>query len=175
MATDGAFRTGEVATGTIAAYDIADAWATVEHGKGDRTRRVPMSRLVVAKMETYLRRYRPILAATEPQDVRADDPLIVSSQTGGRLTLNSIYQAMSRAYARGGGKGRFGLHRLRHLFGTSAAEGGMHPLVRQLITGHAGEKSQRVYQHPSDEVVQREHAKITPLRRLAPSRRRRLA
>jgi integrase len=82
---------------------------------------------------------------------------------------------MSRAYKRGGGSHRFGLHRLRHLFGTAAAEGGMHPVISQSIMGHADEKSQRVYQHPSDATIKAEHAKVTPIRALRPARRRRLA
>jgi integrase len=82
---------------------------------------------------------------------------------------------MCRAYKRGGGTGRFGLHRLRHYWGTAAAERGMHPVVSQAIMGHADEKSQRVYQHPSDETKQRQHAQVTPIRDIRPARRRRLA
>jgi integrase len=82
---------------------------------------------------------------------------------------------MGRAYRRGGGSGRFGLHRLRHLWGTTAAEEGMHPRISQEIMGQQDEKSQRIYQHPSAAVVKAEHAKITPIRGIKRARRRKLA
>jgi integrase len=69
---------------------------------------------------------------------------------------------MGRMYRRGGGKGRFGLHRLRHLFGTTASEHGMHPLISQLIMGHEDEKSQCVYQHPSAATIKLERRKGHP-------------
>jgi site-specific recombinase XerD len=174
LATDTAFRTSDVTKGGIENFDVADGWAYVERGKGDRARKAPMSRETIASLRTYLRRHRPVLTGTRSEDVRADDPLIISAR-GGRLTPNGVYQAMSRAYKRGGGSHRFGLHRLRHLFGTAAAEGGMHPVISQSIMGHADEKSQRVYQHPSDATIKAEHAKVTPIRALRPARRRRLA
>jgi integrase-like protein len=128
--------------------------------KWDRERRVPLSRETIASLRGYLRRDRPILAASRREDARPGDPLILSA-AGTRLTPQGIYQAMGRAYRRGGGTGRFGLHRLRHLFGTTAAEGGMHPLISQLIMGHEDPKSQQIYQNPSAEAVKRAHGDMT--------------
>lgn len=171
---DTGIRTADVTGLRIADIDLADGWATIRKGKWDRQRRVPLSRETVAALRVYLRRHRPILAGIRPQDVRPDDRLILSA-SGRPLTPNGLYQAMSRAYRRGGGTGRFGLHRLRHLFGTTAAEGGMHPRISQELMGHEDEKSQRIYQHPSAGVVRNEHAKITPIRSIRRARRRKLA
>jgi integrase len=174
LASDTSLRTADVTGLDVGDVDIVDGWAVVRKGKWDRQRRVPLSRETLAALRTYLRRHRPILSGIGPDDVRLDDRLILSA-SGEPLTPNGLYQAMSRAYRRGGGAGRFGLHRLRHLFGTTAAEKGMHPRISQQIMGHEDEKSQRVYQHPSDKVVKEEHAKVTPIRAVRRSRRGRLA
>jgi site-specific recombinase XerD len=129
----------------------------------------------VAHLRIYLRRERPLLSSVPFDATRPDDPLFVSAQTGRAMTTNGIYQAITREFVRGGGTGRSGLHRLRHLFGTTASNGGMDPHVSQLIMGHAGPESQEPYQHPSNEVLREQHAKVTPIREIRVSRRRRLA
>jgi len=171
---DTGVRTADITNFAVADVDADDGWATVRKGKWDRQRRVPLSRETVAALKVYLRRHRPVLSGVRPEDVRPNDRLILSA-TGEPLTPNGLYQAMGRAYRRGGGSGRFGLHRLRHLFGTKASDGGMHPRVSQEIMGHEDEKSQRIYQHPSSDVIKAEHAKITPIRAIKRARRRKLA
>ncbi len=128
----------------------------------------------MSAIRTYLRRDRPAISGTRPEEMSDRAPLFPSAR-GERLTPSGLYQAITRAYKRGGGSTRFGLHRLRHYFGTTAANGNMHPRISQQIMGHADEKSQRVYQHPSDAVVKAEHARVIPIRGLRPARRRRLA
>ncbi len=174
LVTDTGLRNSEVCALRVGDVDVADGWVLVKAGKWDRERRVPLSRETVAALRLYLRRNRPVLSGRAPEFVAADDVLVLS-RTGAPLTPPGLYQAMGRAYRRGGGTGRFGLHRLRHLWGTTAAEGGMHPRISQSIMGHEDEKSERVYQHPSDTAIKREHARVTPLRDLAPACRRRLA
>jgi integrase/recombinase XerD len=171
---DTGVRTADITNFALGDIDAIDGWATVRKGKWDRQRQVPLSRETLAAMRVYLRRHRPVLSGVRAEDVRPDDRLILSA-TGAPLSANGLYQAMGRAYRRGGGSGRFGLHRLRHLFGTKAAEGGMHPRISQEIMGHEDEKSQRVYQHPSADVVKAQHAKVTPIRSIKRARRRRLA
>jgi site-specific recombinase XerD len=174
LATDTSHRTSDVTRSNVMDIDLADAWALVRHGKWDRERRAPLSRETVSAIRTYLRRDRPVISGIRPEEMTAGAPLFPSAR-GDRLTPSGLYQAMSRAYKRGGGTSRFGLHRLRHYFGTTAASENMHPRISQQIMGHADEKSQRVYQHPSDAVVKAEHARVTPIRALRPARRRRLA
>jgi site-specific recombinase XerD len=174
LATDTSHRTSDVTRSDVIDIDLADAWALVRHGKWDRERRSPLSRETVSALRTYLRRDRPVITGTRVEETNPSAPLFPSAQRD-RLTPSGLYQAMTRAYRRGGGKNRFGLHRLRHYFGTTAANENMHPRISQQIMGHADEKSQRVYQHPSDDVVKSEHARVTPIRALRPARRRRLA
>lgn len=174
LAADTGLRCGELARLPMSAVDYEDGWALVRNAKEDRDRRVPLSRETIAAFRQYLRRDRAVLAGLPPEAWRADDALFLSSRTGGALTPNGVAEAMGREYERGGGDGPFGPHRLRHLFGTEAAQGGMHPAVSQLIMGHAGPESQLPYQHPSDATIKEQHAKITPIRSIRPSRRRRL-
>lgn len=175
LVADVGLRTGEVARITIGHVDLDDESAFVRKAKEDRERWIPLSRETVAHLRVYLRRERPILSGVPYGATRPEDPLFVSAQTGRALTTNGIYQATCREYKRGGGTGRFGLHRLRHLFGTTASERGMDPRVSQLIMGHAGPESQEPYQHPSNQVLREQHARVTPIHQIRPSRRRRLA
>lgn len=174
LATDVGLRTEDVCRAQIGHLDLDACSLFIPAKKADRQRLVPLSREVVGKARAYLRAARPYLAAM-PQTAFAPTDHLILSARGEPLTSNGLYQAMCRTWQRGGGTGRFGLHRLRHMFGTLAAERGMHPLISQQIMGHADEKSQRQYQHPSDEAVAAAHAKITPIRDLAPKRRRGLA
>lgn len=148
LAGDTGVRTGEIARLGLGAVNLEDGSAFIRRAKEDRDRWVPLSRETVAHLRQYLRRERHVLAAVRLEDARATGPLFLSAATGLALTPNGIYQAMSREYQRAGGKGRFGLHRLRHLWGTSASEGGMDPRVSQLIMGHAGPESQEVLPAP---------------------------
>jgi integrase len=171
---DTGLRTGEVCRLAIGDVDFADGWVLIRKSKWDRERRVPLSRETIAALRVYQRRSRPTLSGVHFQDVRPDDPLFLSG-TGRHLTPNAVYQAMTRAFRRGGGTGPFGLHRIRHHWGTRALDGGMHPRVSQELMGHEDPKSQAPYQHPSDATKREQHARVTPLRDLRPSRRRRLA
>lgn len=174
LTADTGLRTGELARLRVGDVDLEDAWVTVRRSKWDRERGQPLSRETVSALRIYLRRSRPTLAVRRAAEVRLDEPLFVSA-TGAALTPSGIYQAMTRAYQRGGGTGRFGMHRVRHYWGTAAAEGGMSPVVSQELMGHEDPKSQRVYQHPSKEAKREQHARITPIGEIRASRRRRLA
>jgi site-specific recombinase XerD len=173
LVTDTGIRTSEAVRLDLGDLDLEDGWIHVAKSKWDRERRVPISRETVAVLRRYLRRDRPVLTVVRHDETRPEEPLVVG-RTGERLTAQGLYQAMDRTYRRGGGTGRFGLHRLRHHWGTTAAERGMHPLVSQRIMGHEDEKSQRVYQHPSDDVLKDEHRRVTPIRDISAARRRRV-
>ena len=154
--------------------ELEDGWVHVHKSKWDRERRVPVSRETIATLRLYLRRARPVLAARPAAEAVPGEPLVLSA-TGAALTGQGLYQAMGRTYRRGGGTGRFGLHRLRHLWGTNAVEQNVPSRISQAIMGHEDAASQRPYQHPSEAAIKREHERSTPLRSLPAARRRRLA
>jgi len=173
LGADTGMRTGELCELQVGEIDHLDGWVMIHKSKWDRERRAPISRETMVAIRAYLRRTRPFLAHM-PADAVADHDVLIVSRSGEALTPGGLYQALGRAYRRGGGTGRFGLHRLRHLFGTTGVERGMPSRISQAIMGHEDEKSQHAYQHPSDEAIKREHAKMTPLRDLSATRRRRI-
>ena len=174
LVADTGLRAQEVSHLAIGDTDLADGWLLVRKTKWDRQRRVPVTREALGALRLYLRKARPVLAARPADEANADEMLFLSA-SGEQITVNGLYEAMGREYQRGGGIGRFGLHRLRHLWGTHAAEQNMHPRISQAIMGHEDEASQRVYQHPSDEALKREHTRVSLLRALPAARRRKLA
>ena len=62
-------------------------------------------------------------------------PLLVG-RTGERLTENGLYQAVRRAYRRGGGKGSLGLHAFHGLFAAHTQDEGVDQRVTQDNMGH---------------------------------------
>jgi site-specific recombinase XerD len=163
LAADTGLRTGELCRLALGDLRLAAGYLVVQRGKWDVQRVVPFGELARGAIVDYLELARPALTQVAAADVKPSDVVLVSER-GEPLRPNGVYQAACRIYARGGGEGRFGLHRLRHNFGTEAVRAGMHPRVSQAIMGHADPKSQLVYQHPTTEDLLRAHAKASPLR-----------
>ncbi len=164
LAADTGLRTGELCRLSVGDLRLAAGYLVVQRGKWDTQRVVPFGDLVRSALLAYLERARPELAEVPASDVAAGAPLLVSER-GLALKPNGLYQVACRIYSRGGGEGRFGLHRLRHNFGTEAIRAGMHPRISQAIMGHADPKSQLVYQHPTADDLVRAHAVASPMHR----------
>ena len=129
LVADTGLRAQEVTQLAIGDADLAEGWLLVRTTKWDRQRRVPVGREALGALRLYLRKARPVLAARPAHEATADEVLFLSA-SGDQLTVNGLHEAMGREYRRGGGIGRFGLHRLRHQWGTHAAEQNLHPRIR---------------------------------------------
>ena len=79
-----------------------------------------------------------------------------SSQSGVNLTngrpRGPSSVARCRAYTRGDGAGRFGLHRLPHFFGTEVQRRGMSIAVQEELMGHEDVKTTCGYQRVTREA-----------------------
>ncbi|MEO8510393.1 MAG: tyrosine-type recombinase/integrase [Chloroflexota bacterium] len=116
---------------------------------------------------------RPKLTGIAAEQVRPGDVLIVG-KLGKPMSPNGIYQAIDRAYQRGGGDGPMGLHRLRHLFASHSQEQGADARASQDILGHEDGETTRGYAGVTSLQRKRAvHATITPIRAYLPKRRRR--
>jgi site-specific recombinase XerD len=166
-------RTGELCRLLIGHLRLDEAYYEVHEGKGDSSRLVPISREVIAALRRYLRLARPKLTGVSAELVRPDDVLIVGNR-GKPMTPNGVYQAIDRAYQRGGGSGPMGLHRLRHLFASHSQEQGADARATQDILGHEDGETTRGYAGVTSlKRKQAVHAAITPIRAYLAKRRRR--
>ncbi len=118
--------------------DAADP-AAVLHGKGGRTRLVPVGGYARAAVQAYLVRARPALAANGH-----GTPAVFLNARGGRLSRQSAWTILQRAAA-GAGLPAVGPHTLRHSYATHLLDGGADVRVVQELLGHASVTTTQVY------------------------------
>jgi integrase/recombinase XerD len=130
----------------LAVDDLAlDGEPTVTlHGKGGRTRLVPLGRYARAALEAYLVRARPSLV----QKGRGT-PAVFLNQRGGPLSRQSAWTILHRAAAAAGlpveGPHAVSPHTLRHSYATHLLDGGADVRVVQELLGHASVTTTQVY------------------------------
>jgi integrase/recombinase XerD len=114
------------------------------HGKGDRSRLVPLGGYANAALSAYLVRARPSLAQL-PRPGRLVTRLFLNAR-GGPLSRQSAWTIVSRAAARAGLDGaRISPHALRHSYATHLLDGGADIRVVQELLGHASVTTTQVY------------------------------
>lgn len=151
-------RAEELVSLPLHAIDFDSEFVRV-HGKGDKTRLVPLGEPAQAALRAYLDRARGALIAAAPADAFAaaadrtgpaadEEPLFVS-KTGRRLSTSDVRRRL-RGWARQAGSDSAGLaavhpHALRHSFATHLLEGGADLRSIQELLGHATISTTQVY------------------------------
>ena len=115
--------------------------AVILHGKGGRTRLVPLGSYAIAALEAYVVRVRPGLAASG-----RGTPAVFLNRRGGRLSRQSAWTIIgTAARAAGIDPARVSPHTLRHSFATHLLEGGADVRVVQELLGHASVTTTQIY------------------------------
>jgi len=109
------------------------------HGKGGRTRLVPVGGYALRAMEAYLVRGRPSLAAAG-----RGTPAVFLNHRGAPLSRQSAWTVLNRAASAAGLAG-VSPHTLRHSFATHLLDGGADIRVVQELLGHASVTTTQVY------------------------------
>jgi integrase/recombinase XerD len=117
-----------------------DAGAVALHGKGGRTRVVPVGAYACEAMRAYLVRGRPALAAAAARSSRG---AVFLNARGGRLSRQSAWTVLREAAARAGVPAS--PHTLRHSYATHLLDGGADIRVVQELLGHASVTTTQVY------------------------------
>jgi integrase/recombinase XerD len=129
--------------------DLDDLELTTEpaatlHGKGGRTRLVPVGGYARAAIEAYLVRARPTLVTAGP-----GTPALFLNARGGRLSRQSAWTVLHRAASAAGlpvdGPHAVSPHTLRHCYATHLLDGGADVRVVQELLGHASVTTTQVY------------------------------
>lgn len=108
------------------------------HGKGGKTRVVPIGTAALSALEKYMVRSRPTLR------VVATD-FIFLNRKGAPLGRQSAFNAVSRAAKIANIHGDVSPHTLRHCFATHLLEGGADVRIVQELLGHASVTTTQIY------------------------------
>jgi integrase/recombinase XerD len=133
-------RISEAVGADVDDLDLTDR-SVVLHGKGGKTRLVPIGGYACAALEAYLVRMRPGL---EPRA-----PAVFLNARGGRLSRQSAWTVLRAAAGRAGlpvdGPRAVSPHTLRHSYATHLLDGGADVRVVQELLGHASVTTTQVY------------------------------
>jgi integrase/recombinase XerD len=121
-----------------------DAQTALLHGKGGRTRLVPVGGYAVEALRAFLTRARPALVAAG----RGTSAIFVNAR-GGPLSRQSAWTILRRTALAAGlpvdGDRAVSPHTLRHSYATHLLDGGADVRVVQELLGHASVTTTQVY------------------------------
>lgn len=125
----------------LAVDDVDPTAATVVlHGKGGKTRVVPVGRFALRAVDDYLVRGRPALAAGG----RGSAALFLNAR-GGPLSRQSAWTILRATAEKAGLADNLSPHTLRHSFATHLLDGGADVRVVQELLGHASVTTTQIY------------------------------
>jgi len=110
------------------------------HGKGGKTRIVPIGSYALRAVDDYLVRARPALAAGG----RGSTALLLNAR-GATLSRQGAWTVLRTVAERAGLAGKLSPHTLRHSFATHLLDGGADVRVVQELLGHASVTTTQVY------------------------------
>ena len=137
-------RISEAVGAAVDDLDLGDPSSAVLHGKGGRTRLVPVGGYARGALEAYLVRVRPALASAG-----RGTPVVFLNARGGPLSRQSAWAILRRAAQAAGlpvdGAHAVSPHTLRHSYATHLLDGGADVRVVQELLGHASVTTTQVY------------------------------
>jgi integrase/recombinase XerD len=125
-------------------------------GKGSKERVVPVGRMALTSIHTYLSDARPVLLGN-----RTSMYLFVTRR-GSAMTRQSFWNLIGRYGRRAGLKKRVTPHSLRHSFATHLLEGGADLRAVQMMLGHVDISTTQIYTHVAQRQLLEAHKKYHP-------------
>ena len=127
-------------------------------GKGGKERITPLSAAAIVRIEDYLARERPQLAARSP----VQQPWLLLSSRGLRLRRERIWELIKKYAAQIGAPPEVSPHTLRHSFATHLLAGGADLRQVQEMMGHASITTTQVYTHVDPTRLKQVHQSFHP-------------
>jgi integrase/recombinase XerC/integrase/recombinase XerD len=154
LAYSSGLRAEELVMLTLDSIDFDGECVRVE-GKGSKTRLVPVGEPALAALRDYLERARPALA-------HDDEPALLLSKSGRRLSTSDVRRRLRIWSARAGLGGAVHPHALRHSFATHLLEGGADLRAIQELLGHSTISTTQVYTRVESARLRRAYASSHP-------------
>ncbi len=156
-------RAGELVALSLTDIDFDEGVVRVI-GKGDKERITLLGRQAVFSLTRYLRRGRPVLVNTAPQDTGA----LFVNRYGGRLSDRSVRRMFDRYCQAASGTLKVTPHVLRHTFATHLLAGGADLRLVQELLGHAGLTTTQMYTHVTTDRLQSVYKQSHPRAQSSP-------
>lgn len=124
------------------------------HGKGQKTRLVPITPALAQRIQDYL--------ATRQATFPDSEPRLFLTKKGKPLYPKLVYRVIKRYLSLVAGEGYRGPHALRHSFATHLSENGAELNAIKALLGHASLASTQVYTHNSIEHLKKVYQQAHP-------------
>lgn len=148
-------RVSELAGLTLAKLDLAQGQITV-FGKGAKERVLPIHRIAVSRLRTYLADGRPKLVRPF-----SDDHVFLSAR-GGPMSADAIRRMFKRYVREVGAVDSLSPHAMRHTYATHLLDAGADLRTVQELLGHVALSSTQIYTHLSTKRLQDVHKSAHP-------------
>jgi len=125
-------------------------------GKGSKERIVPVGRKAIERLEEYLRRVRPALAAGK------ESRFLFTNRSGRKMSRQGFWKILKGHGLAAGIRRRLSPHVLRHSFATHLLEHGADLRSVQIMLGHADISTTQIYTHVNRERLRRIYHEFHP-------------
>ena len=139
-------RVSELVGLSLQNIDLSEQYILV-FGKGSKERIIPIGRLAVKAISSYLQESRPVLLRKQPEKTDA----LFLNHTGTPLSDRSVRRILDKYVTRLAVHKRVTAHTLRHSFATHLLDNGADLRSVQELLGHVSLKTTQVYTHVSSE------------------------
>ena len=139
-------RVSELVGLSLQNIDLSEQYILV-FGKGSKERIIPIGRLAVKAISSYLQESRPVLLRKQPEKTDA----LFLNHTGTPLSDRSVRRILDKYVTRLAVHKRVTPHTLRHSFATHLLDKGADLRSVQELLGHVSLKTTQVYTHVSSE------------------------
>jgi integrase/recombinase XerD len=129
-------RRSEITNLRLTDLDRERGILNIREGKGKVDRIVPVSEKVWSRVDEYINCYNP-------------KKYLFEGQSGGRYSVESVYNVFRQALKIAGIDREVGVHSLRHSYATHLHESGLDIRYIQELLGHKSSRTTEIYTHVS--------------------------
>jgi integrase/recombinase XerC len=149
-------RRNELLNLHIGDINAANGIITIREGKGGKDRVVPIGRIGIDTLDTYIRTARPRLAGIVTKDE------LFLNRWGGCLGQQGVKDIVTRIIERAGITKHVRVHDIRHTCATHLLDNGADIRYVQELLGHESLSSTQIYTHVSINKLKESHRKYHP-------------
>jgi integrase/recombinase XerD len=146
-------RVDELIHLSVTAINLEEGFLTVEKGKGDRERVVPLGKIACHWVKEYLEKARPKIEVAT---------LFLSLSSGKPLTRSVIAEISGQYALKAGIKKRITPHTWRHTCATLMLKGRADIRYVQELLGHASLKTTQIYTKVTIQDLKKVHSRCHP-------------